>query len=94
MYCLEEVDNGRGLHRIQLPRDAEFHIGSGEQMPLGVPDLTTIGQRIVSQEDWGIHLYRSDVHWDIQPAELRFIPYFTWANRDEGEMSVWIRESE
>ncbi|MCF7754073.1 glycoside hydrolase family 127 protein [Paenibacillus xylanexedens] len=94
MYCLEEVDNGRGLHRIQLPRDAEFHIGSGEQMPLGVPDLTTIGQRIVSQEDWGIHLYRSDVHWDTQPAELQFIPYFTWANRDEGEMSVWIRESE
>lgn len=94
MYCLEEVDNARGLHRIQLPRDAEFHIGSGEQMPLGVPALTTIGQRIVSQEDWGIHLYRSDVHWDTQPAELRFIPYFTWANRDEGEMSVWIRESE
>lgn len=94
IYCLEEVDNGRGLHRVQLPRDAKFSIDSGKQMPLGIPALTTIGRRMVSDEDWGTHLYRSNVQWDTQSAELRYIPYFTWANRDEGEMRVWIPECE
>ncbi|WP_367399898.1 hypothetical protein [Paenibacillus sp. 1781tsa1] len=97
MYCLEEVDNGRGLHRIHLPRDAEFHIANGEQMPLGVPALTTIGQRIASQEDWGIHLYRSEcsLGYTACRASVHSLLHLgQWANRDEGEMSVWIRESE
>ena len=25
------------------------------------------------------------------PAKLKFIPYYAWANRGEGEMSVWVR---
>ncbi len=25
------------------------------------------------------------------PAVLKFIPYFAWANRGEGEMRVWVR---
>jgi hypothetical protein len=31
----------------------------------------------------------------LSPVEhetiLKFIPYFAWANRGEGEMSVWVR---
>lgn len=27
-----------------------------------------------------------------QPIELKLIPYYTWANRGEGEMRVWIHE--
>jgi DUF1680 family protein len=28
-----------------------------------------------------------------EPVKLRAIPYGLWANRGEGEMRVWIRES-
>jgi len=28
----------------------------------------------------------------LRPQRLRFIPYFTSANRGEGEMQVWIHE--
>ncbi|WP_328273717.1 hypothetical protein [Paenibacillus macerans] len=27
-----------------------------------------------------------------RPAALKFIPYYAWANRGEGEMTVWVRE--
>lgn len=30
---------------------------------------------------------------EYQDVELKWIPYYAWANRGEGEMSVWIRSS-
>jgi DUF1680 family protein len=28
----------------------------------------------------------------LEPRTLTFIPYYAWANREPGEMAVWIRE--
>ncbi|MFE6079116.1 glycoside hydrolase family 127 protein [Paenibacillus sp. NPDC057886] len=92
MYCLEETDNGEGLYRIQLPASTSFQVHSGEDMPLGVPDLTAAARRIVSHDHWEGQLYRSDAKQEVQAIQIRFVPYFTWANREEGEMYVWIRE--
>ncbi len=38
-------------------------------------------------------LYMRDADLEIEsgPATLRFIPYYTWANRGSNEMSVWVR---
>ena len=27
-----------------------------------------------------------------EEKELRFIPYYAWANRGEGEMEVWVNQ--
>ena len=29
-----------------------------------------------------------------QPQVLTFIPWFSWANRGEGEMRIWVNEAE
>lgn len=29
-----------------------------------------------------------------QPQVLTFIPWFSWANRGEGEMRIWVNETE
>jgi len=29
---------------------------------------------------------------DKETMFLKFIPYFAWANRGEGEMRVWVNE--
>ncbi|MGP8846674.1 glycoside hydrolase family 127 protein, partial [Enterobacter hormaechei] len=36
-------------------------------------------------------------HYDVSPTSrqahtLTFIPWFSWANRGEGEMRIWINE--
>ena len=36
-------------------------------------------------------LYREYAPSQGRPVILRFIPYFAWANRGEGEMRVWVR---
>ncbi|CAH1210192.1 MULTISPECIES: beta-L-arabinofuranosidase domain-containing protein [unclassified Paenibacillus] len=92
MYCLEEADNGEGLYRIYLPRENEFRVGSGQGNPMNVPDLTIAAKRMQTDEAWGGQLYRSDAKWGVHDTDIRLIPYFTWANREEGEMRVWIHE--
>jgi DUF1680 family protein len=37
-------------------------------------------------------LYAFDSPPPSNPAELRFVPYFAWANREPGEMLVWLRD--
>jgi len=36
-------------------------------------------------------LYRGYAPVKTEPVTLKFIPYFAWANRGEGEMRVWVR---
>lgn len=55
--------------------------------------IRAAGQRMKPTEEWADELYRSDSLWSMEPAELKFIPYFTWANRGIGEMTVWIQEA-
>lgn len=93
VYCLEQADNGAGLYQLQLPSQAEFTVKSQDEFPGGVKVIRASGQRRKPEEEWAEELYRSDSRWSVEPAELQFIPYFTWANRGIGEMTVWIQEA-
>ena len=41
------------------------------------------GPLYLSAEDRGIS----------ELVELRMVPYYTWANRDDGQMTVWLNRS-
>jgi DUF1680 family protein len=41
--------------------------------------------------DWGEDLYRKAEAGKWVSKELTLIPYYAWANRQEGEMRVWMR---
>jgi len=84
VYALEEVDNGAELQMLALPRDAELRTGR-----LG--DVDTVQAAGIRTQIPGTGLYRS-VDPVEEPAELVFVPYFSWANRGEGEMRVWVRD--
>ncbi len=93
VYCLEEADNGRDLHRVLLDQE-------GEWKALWEPDLlggvvTLSGEGLTeSEESWGEDtLYRPAGEVTYENKKLKWIPYFAWANRGEGEMAVWIRKS-
>lgn len=92
VYCMEEVDNGQGLYQLQLPRKTDFTISEQVGSPGGVKVIRAPGQRRKPEAEWADELYRSNSRWSMDQVELKFIPYFTWANRGVGEMSVWIQE--
>lgn len=89
VYCLEEADNGKNLHLISIKGDAKFTARLE-------PDLGEIvalygkGYREVKSMDE--RLYRPVSEKRFEEVELKWIPYYAWANREEGEMTVWVNK--
>jgi len=88
VFCLEEADNGAQLDQVLLPRDAEVTARFEPELLGGTVVLEADARRIVAA---GEALYSTAVP-ATQPAKLTAVPYALWANRGEGEMSVWIHE--
>lgn len=89
VYCLEEADNGNNLHLVSLPEESEIAPAQGEGVLSGMITLKAKGLRIVPEEGT---LYRGAPCRRKEETQLTFIPYFAWANRGVGEMTVWVRE--
>ncbi|RKP53055.1 glycoside hydrolase family 127 protein [Cohnella endophytica] len=92
VYCLEEADNGKGLHKLLL------HPGGGDRVRFD-PDLMggmltiELPAYRIQEEGWADQLYRANAEDRLEATTATFIPYFAWANRGIGEMRVWVREN-
>jgi hypothetical protein len=95
VYCLEELDLPSGAELDGVAVDAAADpVDSGPIAQLGeLPGVALTG--VVRDVDgWRGVEYR-DVH-DLpaaapaSPTRLLAVPYFAWANRDQGGMRVWI----
>lgn len=91
-FCMEQADNGENLQLLRLDADkagdaaiSKIEIGGQEMVTVGLK-----GFRMELPQD-GAPLYTCYAPPKETPAELKFIPYYAWANRGEGEMSVWVR---
>jgi uncharacterized protein len=93
VYCLEEVDNGAELANVVLPRDAAFSITFDPDLFGGVNVITGDAVRL-APDAWAGGLYQPQAAQSTSAATFSFkaIPYYLWANRQPGEMRVWIRE--
>jgi DUF1680 family protein len=92
VYCLEEVDNPGGrVQRLKLPRTAQLRAENRPDLFDGIvalkADATAIDESEFSQ------LYRTAPPRETD-STLTAIPYFLWANRDQGSMVVWVPEGQ
>jgi Uncharacterized protein conserved in bacteria len=92
VYCLEEADNGSQLHRMILPREAELTARFEPDLLGGIEVIEGMVLRETSGA-WNDDLYREEAQAGLGLSETRakFIPYYAWANRGPGEMTVWVR---
>ena len=95
VYCLEEADNGAELHNLVLRDDSEFSLIQGKGMFAHKVLIQAEGRRMACEKADQQPLY----HYDkspvtAEPQKLTFIPWFSWANRGEGEMRIWVSEGE
>jgi hypothetical protein len=95
VYCVEQCDQSPGADLSDVATDAAgTPVDSGFLEDLGGVPAVTLAGTVSRQEGWAGLEYR-DVETAHQPcstapAQLRAVPYFTWANRDKGAMRVWI----
>jgi DUF1680 family protein len=90
VYCLEEVDNGPNLADVVIPAGAEFSVAFDPQLLGGVAVISGDALRRDAQE-WQSALYRP-AGSKMTHFTFKAIPYYAWANRQPGEMQVWLRE--
>ncbi|MGQ9479737.1 MAG: glycoside hydrolase family 127 protein [Thermoproteota archaeon] len=92
VYCLEGADNKEfNVWDLSIPTDAEIR---AEWIPSLLDGVMVLkGEGYVSNSDWKQdYLYR-DLNSNVELRRVDFtaIPYYAWANREPGSMTVWIR---
>ena len=93
VYCLEEADNGKYLNDLLLPAEAQFSIKTTKDgIFKDIPLIKGTASRRKANE-WGSQLYQTTAG-SREEVTLTAVPYFMWANREAGEMLIWIRKVE
>jgi uncharacterized protein len=94
VYCLEQVDNGPQLANLTIPRDARLETTFDADLFGGVNVIS--GQAVRTEPaEWpgGLYARQETLKPKQTPITFKAIPYCFWANRQPGEMRVWVRES-
>lgn len=97
VFCAEGVDNDQPLHRYRVTHEA-LRSPSNEVETKYQKDLLggvmTLKVPCELQENTSPNLYESydsaQELIDGRKSTMTLIPYYAWANRDEGAMSVWL----
>lgn len=94
VYCLEEVDNGARLANIVIPNNANLEVTLEDALFDGICTISGDAVRL-EPDNWSGGMYQPQavIEYKKSPFEFKAIPYFLWANREPGEMRVWIREA-
>jgi len=84
MYCAEWQDNNGKASNIVVPTSASF---SASYQPGLLRGVTTLTATVPT-----VQLDASGTSVSTVPGKLTAIPYYAWANRGKGEMTVWFPE--
>lgn len=94
VYCLEEVDHpGVDLRDVRLSETLEAV--DRPELLAGVVTLEGNATIHPLAPEWNGALYRAARPAAPVPAQtlsLRAIPYYAWANREPGQLQVWLKE--
>jgi DUF1680 family protein len=90
VYCLESAD---------LPASVKpFHVGlsvytklTAQPYKIGNANVMSLTgtAAVLNDQAWGTGLYR-EAKKKVTTVPIRLIPYFAWANRSGGDMTVWL----
>jgi DUF1680 family protein len=84
MYCAEWVDNAGNTSNIILPKTATFSSSFNPTLLNGVTVLKSQATKI--------EISSNGLEIKTLTKPFTAIPYYAWANRGKGEMTVWIPE--
>ena len=80
VYCLEQVDHDIPLRHIIVPKDAPLAAYHFEELLGGVTVIAgTVAVRMADESE-------------PRTADLLAVPYYAWAHRTPGAMTVWLPE--
>lgn len=84
VYCLEGADNDAHVRDLYLPTDAELKAEFQSDLLGGVTVVHGTAMRVSANDDAEVK---------TSPVPFTAVPYFTWDNRQPGQMVVWLPET-
>ena len=87
VYCAEEEDNGAELFRLRAGNPGDITVTHKNDLLEGVTAISFTGKR---EKDWAEDTLYNDCETSLEDKKIVLIPYYAWANRNEGEMTVWM----
>jgi DUF1680 family protein len=85
VYCIEEVDNGSDLYSISVKTSAKG-IKAEFNPKYNLNTYTVKGVKKIADEKSPLYAER----FERKEIDVKFIPYFAFANREESDMLVWV----
>jgi hypothetical protein len=82
VYCAEWADNGGKASNILLPSSASFDAETKKDLLNGITTIKTLTPVVEISED-GQRVTTVN-------KTVTLIPYYAWANRGKGEMTIWF----
>ncbi|MGW7256625.1 glycoside hydrolase family 127 protein [Streptomyces sp. NPDC054834] len=96
VYCLEQADHpGGGLDDVVVDTTRPLAVKHRPDLLGGVTTVVAAGRRrhIPHTGWWPYATAEGSPGTDGEPVELTAIPYYAWANREDGSMRVWLPTS-
>ena len=92
VYCLESNDVERNVEfeNITIDANAEFTPVYRPELLGGVTVLETVTNVVSTKVDPVVGQYRDITEQYASPVKVTLIPYYSWNNREEPKMSVWL----
>ncbi|GGF23773.1 aceric acid hydrolase [Echinicola rosea] len=91
VYCVESMDlpEGRSVDDVVISLSEPL---SPEKFTIGNSELISLSGQVYykSEDHWQNRLYREVSESTYEKGRIRLIPYYSWANRGDGEMMVWL----
>ncbi len=81
VYCAEWPDNDFSVLSVIMNRKPTFSVENKPELLYGINEIKTNAQ---------ILSYDNDGRIVAKDVKLTMIPYYAWAHRGSGEMSVWL----
>ena len=87
VYCFEGIDNNGDVLSVSLKRNGKVDILDADDFLGGAVKLTA--EAVYIQQSDKLYSDAVPVH---KPCKAVAVPYYTWGNRGENQMRVWMNE--
>jgi DUF1680 family protein len=93
VYCLEGPDNPAGVRNLCLPPETPLKTDTKSNLLGGITVIQGKAQS-VRKTEWPDTLYRPATQASpLKEVEFTAIPYYANANREPGDLQVWMAET-
>jgi DUF1680 family protein len=89
VYCAEEADNGSELFKLRAGNPRNVEVNYEKDLLEGVTMISFIGSK---EKDWSEDSLYGTADAAFEDKKIVLVPYYSWANRKVGEMSVWLNK--